>query len=75
MLLMVVPGMIAVVFGVLFLCAPQWLPKTKPPADRRGWMALDPFLLAHRIPAGICFLAIGIFCLSSACYVWVRLHS
>lgn len=30
--------------------------------------------ITHRTSTGLCLLAGGLFCLSSAVYVWLRLH-
>ncbi len=74
MLLMIVPGVISLMSGILLLCAPQRLLSLKP-ASGRSWVATDPFFMKHRISAGLCLMAVAVFCLSSAYYVWLRLHS
>ena len=70
---MIISGVVSSVFGAVFLCAPRWLAQ---PVARRGqvWIETTGFFLAHRISAGICFIAVGVFCLSSAWYVWLRVH-
>ncbi len=69
---MILPGIIASIFGVLFLCAPH-LVKSKR-SSAKHWIETDTFFLQHRIGAGLCLIVIGVFCLSSAFYVWLRLH-
>ena len=71
MLLMVVPGCIALIFGVGFLCTPQ-LVKHHPPT--KSWIETDTFFLQHRISVSLVLVAMGLFCLSSAYYVWLRLR-
>ncbi len=73
---MAVPGVISCLCGIMLLCAPeQLLVVTKKRAMAgRHVLETDTVLLRHRLSAGICFLAIGAFCLSSALYVWMRLH-
>ena len=74
MLLMVIPGIISVVFGAIFLIAPQRLMQDKPPVQR-PLIPTDELFLKHRLSAGICLIAVGVFCLLSAFYVWLRLNS
>ena len=74
MWLMVIPGIVSLVCGVMFFCAPKRLVLTKSAAPR-SWIETDPFFMKHRISAGICLIAVGLFDLSSAYYVWLRLHS
>jgi len=74
MWLMIGPGVISVVFGVIFLCAPQRLMQERP-SPHRPLIPTDELFLNHRISAGICLIAVGVFCLLSAFYVWLRLHS
>ena len=74
MWLMIVPGVISVVFGVIFLCAPQRLMRERP-TQQRPIIPTDELFLNHRISTGICLIAVGVFCLLSAFYVWLRPHS
>ena len=74
MVLMIIPGVVALMGGIILLCAPQRLVKEHS-TPTRSWIETDPFFLKHRVSAGICLIAIGCFCLSSAYYVWLRLHS
>ena len=73
MLLMVIPGIISLVFGVIFLTVPQRLLREKPTLQR-ALIETDEILLKHRISTGICLIAVGVFCLLSAFYVWLRLN-
>ncbi len=73
MWLMVVPGVIALAGGVGFLCAPQRMTQ-QAPAPARFWIQTDPFFLKYRISTAIVLIGMGFFCLSSALYVWMRLH-
>ena len=74
MILMVVSGTVALVFGVVFLFFPKKLNTWSELASRQ-LDQLDPTIMNHRYGAGLCLLAVGIFCLASAYYVWLRLHS
>lgn len=74
MLLMIIPGIISVVFGVIFLWAPKRLMQERP-APTKPLIDTDEMFLKHRISTGICLIAVGVFCLLSAFYVWLRLHS
>ncbi len=73
MILMIVPGIISLVFGVLFFCAPQLLNRQR--TKTSSWIETDTFFLHHRVSAGLCLITVGLFCLSSAVYVWLRLHA
>lgn len=76
MLLMIMPGVISLTFGLVFLCAPQRLQGARPGRKHsRNWIETDPVFLKYRVSVGLCLLTIGIFCLSSAFYVWLRLNS
>ncbi len=84
--LMIVTGAVALVFGIMFLVCPAQLDRW----SQRGnatigrWLrSVDPTLrfdqpdqtvLRYRISTGICLIGVGVFCLSSAYYVWLRLH-
>ena len=61
---MAVPGLNSLTYGCVFLFAPRWLARER----------ATPFFIAHRTSTGLCLLAGGLFCLSSAVYVWLRLH-
>ena len=72
-LLMAVPGVNSLVYGVLFLWAPQRLQhQTASGAKPQRW---DVLFLAHHTSTGLCLVAGGLFCLASALYVWLRLNS
>ncbi len=71
--LLIVPGLISSGFGVAFLCAPRLL--RSPKAHRARWIETDQFFIRHRLSASVCLIAAGLFCLSSAYHVWLRLHS
>ena len=60
----------------MLFCAPERLLIITKKRSMRGRsiMETDTVLLRHRLSAGICFVAIGAFCLASALYVWLRLH-
>ncbi len=75
MWLMIVPGGVSVVSGVLFLFAPQRLFSKRRRSSGKWWLDVDTFLSRHPVPAGISLIALGLFYLSSAYYVWLRLHS
>lgn len=72
-LFMLGPGLVALVFGVVFIIAPQWLMQPKPVRGKTIVNA-DALFLGHRISTGICLLAVGVFCLLSTLYVWMRLN-
>ncbi len=74
MWLMVIPGVISLVFGAIFLIAPSRLMQEKPPV-KRPIVEVDDLFLKHRLSTGICLIAVGVFCLLSAFYVWLRLNS
>ena len=74
MWLMIFPGVISLVFGCIALAAPKrlmWgnIAATRPSIDTDAWF------LKHHVSTGLCLIAGGIFCLASAFYVWLRLHS
>ncbi len=73
MVLMVVPGIVAVVFGAVLLCAPMWISRWNEVASRQLGQ-LDPVVLKHRFGVGLSLFAVGLFCFASASYVWLRLH-
>jgi hypothetical protein len=73
MWLMIAPGVVALVGGIVLLTAPQRLVREQAPAP--SWIHTDPFILRHRMSASIVLIAVGLFCLSSALYVWMRLHA
>ena len=73
MVLMIGPGLVSLITGIMFLWAPKRLASTRP-AAARSWITTDPFFQKHHVSAGICLIAVGLFCLSSAYYVWLRLH-
>ena len=58
MVLMVVPGVVSLVFGGMFLCAPQRL-MTGRPHPERSWIETDAFLLKYRYSTGIASLGLG----------------
>lgn len=71
---MIIPGMISVVFGLMFLAVPKrllWgnIGATRPAIDT------DPWFLKYHLSTGLCLIAAGAFCLASAFYVWLRVHS
>ena len=73
LLLLTIPGVSSLGFGVAFLCAPRLL--RSPHAHQARWIETDAFFIQYRISASLCLIAAGLFCLSSAYYVWLRLHS
>ncbi len=75
MLLMIVPGIISVVFGLLFLFAPHVLTRRPPPSTPTpGRVETDRVFIQHRVATGICLLMAGGYCLSSASQVRTRLY-
>ena len=73
---MVIPGVVSLVCGVVLLAAPKRLLMVeKRLSGPRTVLETDLILLKHRLSGGICFLAIGVFCLASAYYVWLRLNA
>ena len=71
---MILPGTSSLVFGFIFLVAPKrllWgnIAATRPAIDT------DPWFLKYHISTGLCLIAAGVFCLASAYYVWLRVHS
>ncbi len=75
MLLMIIPGVISMASGLLFLIAPTRLCAQSRPRSGKWWVDVDAFLGRHPMAAGISLIALGLFYLSSAYYVWLRLHS
>lgn len=73
MWLMVGCGAVALIGGILFLIAPDAFIQPGPPKGKVLFNT-DAWLSDHRVCAGICLTAMGIFCLSSAVYVWMRLN-
>ena len=73
MALMVVPGIVAVVFGVMLLCVPMWIHRWNEVASRPLGQ-LDPVVLKYRFGVGLSLFTVGLFCFASAYYVWLRLH-
>ena len=74
MWLIIVPGIISTLFGIIFLIAPKQLMSEERPRGRQ-LIDVDSLCLEHRICAGLCLIAIGVFCLLSALYVWFRLST
>ena len=74
MWMMVVSGIISLVFGMIFLLFPTQLRDWSQEMTRR-LARLDPTVLDHRVGTGLCLMSSGVFCLASAYYVWLRLHS
>ena len=76
LLWMVVPGAVSLVSGVVLLAAPRRLLMMEKQLSGPGTVLdADLILLKHRVSGSICFLVIGVFCLASAYYVWLRLNS
>ena len=73
-LLMAVPGLIAVIFGLVFMWGPKNLTRRAQAKNPRVAIDTDTLFIQHRLSVGICFISIGAFCLLSALYVWVRLN-
>ena len=71
---MIVPGIVSLVFGLVFILAPK-VQMQDTPVRARPLISIDGVLLRHRIGTGICLIAVGAFCLFSAFYVWYRLYS
>ena len=71
--LMIVSGTVAFVAGVAFLFFPNKLHQWSDLANRQ-LNQLDPTIRQHRVGAGLCLLAVGLFCFASTYYVWLRLH-
>ena len=71
---MMLRGMPSLVCGLIFLVAPKrllWgnMAATRPAIDTDTWF------LKYHISTGLCLIASGAFCLASAFYVWLRVHS
>ena len=72
---MIVPGAVSLVSGAVLLAAPRRLLMVEKRLSGPGTMLeTDLILLKHRVSGSICFLVIGVFCLASAYYVWLRLN-
>ena len=85
LLMMVVPGIIAIVGGAAFLYAMPPPPRTRSPlrterhsasaeTPKDDWVDLDDLLMKYHVGAGLCLIAVGTFCLLSAYYAWLRLR-
>jgi len=72
-LLMVVPGVNSLLYGLFFMYAPQRL--LQGASDAGTTKPSSAFFLTHRTSTGLCLVAGGVFCLASALYVWLRLNS
>ena len=71
---MIIPGTISLACGLMFLLAPKLLLRgnfaaTRPAIDTDAWF------LRYHVSTGLCLIAAGAFCLASAYYVWLRVHS
>ena len=73
MVLMMVAGAVSLIFGVVFIFFPQQLNRWSELASRQ-LNQLDPTIRNNRLGTGISLLAVGIFCIASAYYVWLRLR-
>ncbi|GEM_PF-2825726 len=73
LLLMAVPGVNSLVYGLLFMYAPQHL--LQGASDAGTTKRSEAFFLAHRTSTGLSLIAGGLFCLTSALYAWLRLNS
>ena len=71
---MIVPGIISFVSGLIFLCAPKLLLRRNIASTRPG-IETNAWFLKYHISTGLCLIAAGVFCLVSAFYVWLRVHS
>lgn len=71
---MIIPGTISLVFGLAFLMAPKRLLWGNIGATRPA-IATDTWFLKYHVCTGLCLIAAGVFCLASAYYVWLRVHS
>jgi len=71
---MILPGTISLVCGVIFLVAPKQLLLGNMGATRPA-VETDPWFLKYHVSTGLCLIAAGVFCLVSAFYVWLRVHS
>lgn len=76
MAVMIIAGVVSLLFGVVFLFAPELLKRWSDQVNRQ-LAQLDQTLMQHRVGTGLCLLAIGIFCFASVYYVWLylRIHS
>ncbi len=73
LLLMVVPGLNALGYGVMLLYAPQRLLEGGSASGRSAHS--NAFFLVHRTSTSLCLIAGGTFCIASALYVWLRLNA
>ena len=73
LLLMVVPGVNSLLYGLIFMYAPQRL--LQGASDVGTTKRSEAFFLAHRTSTGLSLIAGGVFCLTSALYAWLRLNS
>ena len=73
-LLMIMPGVISLIFGLLCLFAASRITEGRKRSRAASWIDTDMIFLKHRVGVGLCLIVIGLFCLSSAWYVWLRLH-
>jgi hypothetical protein len=71
---MIIPGTISLVFGLIFLVTPKRLMWGNMAATRPS-VETDAWFLTYHVSTGLCLAAAGIFCLVSAFYVWLRVHS
>ena len=72
--MMVIPGVVSVLAGIVCCFTPARLLSQRQPPSTRWWLDADAFLRKHSLAAGISLIALGLFYLSSAYYVWLRLH-
>lgn len=73
MWVLVVTGVISLAVGLLATAAPdqlaQWSQLPGRPVTK-----LENAFFKHVLFSGMCLIVVGIFCLVSAWYVWLRLH-
>jgi len=72
--LMAITGLVAFLFGILLVLSPTLITRLSDQVNRH-LQQTDAHLMRHRLSAGICLIGIGIFCIASAYYVWIRLTS
>jgi len=70
--LMAIAGLAALLFGVVLLLSPSLITRLSEEVNRQ-LQNTDANVMRHRIAAGVCLVAVGLFCIASAYYVWVRL--
>jgi hypothetical protein len=73
LLLMAVPGVSSLFYGLLCMYAPQQVFQGASASNTTT--GPEGFFLAHRTSTGLCLVAGGVFCLASVLYVWLRLNS